>query len=52
MKVRTNIKAGSLLQDAAQQADDIFKKVNRSLNKPRVSVYRWGDVRGSQDNNA
>ena len=51
MKVRTNIKAGSLVQDASQQADDIFKKVNQGLNKPRVSISRWGDVRESQVKN-
>jgi hypothetical protein len=51
MKVRTDIKAGSLVQNATQQADDIFKKINRKLNKPRVSISRWGDVQESQVNN-
>jgi len=48
MKVRTNIKAGNLAQDAYQQVDDIFKKVNQRLSKPRVSISRWGEVRESQ----
>jgi len=51
MKVRTKIKAGNLVQDASQQVDDIFKKVNQRLKKPRVSISRWGDVRGSQVKN-
>ena len=51
MKVRTDIKAGSLVQNASQQADDLFKKVNRKLNKPRVSISRWVDVQESQVNN-
>ena len=51
MKVRTNIKAGSLAKGASQQADDIIKKVNQRLNKPRVSISRWGDVRESQVKN-
>jgi hypothetical protein len=52
MRVRTNIKAGGLIQDVSQRAEDIVKEINHRLNKPRVSVSGWGDVRGSQDKNA
>lgn len=52
MKVRTDIKAGNLIQDAFQQVDDIYKQINQRMNKSRVSISRWGDVRGSQVNNS
>lgn len=51
MKVRTNIKAGNLVQDTLQKVDDLYQEVNQMLNKSRVSVSRWGDVQGSNNNN-
>jgi hypothetical protein len=47
MKVRTNIKAGNIVQDAIQQVEDVYKEINQRLNKTRVSISGWEGGRGS-----
>lgn len=41
MKVRTDIKAGAILQDAYQQLVKQYQNAAEELKKPRVSIQRW-----------
>ena len=49
MKVRTDIKAGSLVQNATQQADDIFKKIKKQLEADSPESEYIGGLIASLD---